>query len=588
MRPPPADGGINHGPANPEVAIAPPPDTMRPLIRSPGLEECRMPHRSPAPDLILVNGRVHTMDANDLTATAVAIKDGRFVAVGGDEEVRGLAGFGTIAEDLGGATVIPGLIDAHNHLLMTGQVLNQIQLYDCRTIDAILDRVAERARQTRLGQWILGRGWDESLLVERRHPTRHDLDRVAPNHPVVIHRVWNKLVANTAALRAAGIGRETPDPPANILYAGSFERDGDGEPTGLFRDRAKELILNHVPAPSEDDLVHAIGTACRAYNAVGLTGVAEPGLYPHEIKAFHRARRQGELTVRVEMLMAGWGFGPADEEGALKDRFLNVGVEGGFGDDLLRFEGIKFMPDGGVGDRTARMFAPYLNEPDNRGTWVVEPSRLAELIRWVHDLGWSIDTHTCGDEAQETVVRAYAAAQEASPKPWLRHRVHHAYFPTGETLALMAKHKIPAVVSNPFIVNLGESFVLSLGEERAARAMPMRTYLDAAVPLAGSSDSSVSDYNPWVGMYGAVARTTVAHRVLGVEEQISAREALRSYTIGGAYATGLERIKGSIEPGKLADLVVLSRDPLTVSAEELKGTKPVATMLGGRWVFDVR
>src|SRR5262249_2361790 len=156
----------------------------------------------------------------------------------------------------------------------------------------------------------------------------------------------------------------------------------------------------------------------------------------------------------------------------------------------------------------------------------VEPNRLSELIRWVHDLGWSIDTHTCGDEAQETVVRAYAAAQEANPKPWLRHRVHHAYFPTAETVSLMAKHRIPAVVSNPFLVTLGESFVLSLGEERAARAMPMRTYLDAGVPLAGSSDSSVSDYNPWVGMYGAVARTTVAGRVLGAEERISAREAL--------------------------------------------------------------
>jgi predicted amidohydrolase YtcJ len=551
-------------------------------------KETTMPHRSLAPDLILVNGCIHTMDANDLTATAIAVKDGRFVAVGGDDEVRGLAGFGTLTEDLGGATVVPGLIDAHNHLLMTGQVLNQIQLYDCRTLDAILDRVAERARQTPPGEWILGRGWDESLLAERRHPTRHDLDRVAPNHPVVVHRVWNKLVANTAALRAAGITRETPDPPASVPYAGSFERDGEGEPTGLFRDRAKELILDHVPAPRDTDLIDAIETACRAYNAVGLTGVAEPGLYPREIKAFHRARREGRLTVRVEMLMAGWGFGAAAEEGALKDRFSAVGVEGGFGDDLLRLEGIKFMPDGGVGDRTARMFAPYLNEPGNRGTWVIEPERLTELIRWVHDLGWSIDSHTCGDEAQETVVRAYAAAQAVNPKPWLRHRVHHAYFPTADTLGLMATHKIPAVVSNPFIVNLGESFVLSVGEDRAARAMPMRTYLDAGIPLAGSSDSSVSDYNPWVGMYGAVARSTVADRVLGAEERISAREALRSYTIGGAYATGLERIKGSIEPGKLADLVILPHDPLAVSAEALRDTKPAATMVGGRWVFDVR
>jgi predicted amidohydrolase YtcJ len=547
-----------------------------------------MPHRPLAPDLILHNGRVHTMDANDLTATAVAIKDGRFVAVGLDDEVRALAGFGTTTEDLRGATAIPGLVDAHNHLLMTGQVLGQVQLYDCRGLDQVLERVAERARTTPPGQWILGRGWDESLLNERRHPTRHDLDRVAPEHPVVLHRVWNKLTCNSAALRAAGITRETPNPPSNVPYAGSFERDADGEPTGLFRDRAKELILVHVPAPTENDLVRAIESACRAYNAVGLTGIAEPGLYPREIKAFHRARREGRLTVRVDMLMAGWGFGSATEEVALKERFVAVGVEGGFGDDLLRLEGIKLMPDGGVGDRTARMFSPYLNEPDNRGTWVVEPQRLAELIGWVHRLGWSIDSHTCGDETVETVVRAYAAAQEADPKPWLRHRVHHAYFPTPETLRLMAKHKIPAVVSNPFLVNLGESFVASLGEERAARAMPMRTYLDSGIPLAGSSDSSVSDYNPWIGIYAAVTRTTVAGRVLGPEERITVREALRSYTIGGAYATGLERLKGSIEPSKLADLVVLPRDPLAMPAEELTDLRPTATMLGGRWVHDTR
>jgi predicted amidohydrolase YtcJ len=544
-----------------------------------------MPHRSLAPDLILVNGLVHTMDANDLTATAVAIKDGRFVAVGSDDEVRGLAGFGTTVEDLGGAAVIPGLIDAHNHLLNTGQVLNQVQLYDCRTIDEILRRVAERTSRTPPGRWILGRGWDESLLAEKRHPTRHDLDRVSPDHPVVIHRVWNKLIANSAALRLTGITRETPDPPADVLYAGSFERDNDGEPTGLFRDRAKDLILRHVPKPTEDELIAAIETACRAYNAVGLTGVAEPGLYPQEIRAFHRAKREGKLTVRVEMLMAGWGFGLAEEENALKERFAAVGVEGGFGDELLRLEGIKFMPDGGVGDRTARMYTPYRGEPENRGSWVVEPERLTELIRWVHDLGWSIDTHTCGDEAQDVVVRAYAAAQEANPKPWLRHRVHHAYFPTAEALRLMAKHMFPAVVSNPFLVNLGESFVASLGEARAARIMPMRTYLDAGVPLAGSSDSSVSDFNPWAGMYGAVARTTVAGRVLGEEERITPREALRSYTIGGAYATGLERVKGSIEPGKIADLVVLPRDPLAVSPDELNAMQPIATLLGGRWVF---
>ena len=177
------------------------------------------------------------------------------------------------------------------------------------------------------------------------------------------------------------------------------------------------------------------------------------------------------------------------------------------------------MIDGGMSDRTARMFDAYLDEPDNRGTWVVEPKRLVQLIRWVHDLGWPMDIHTCGDEAQETVVRAFADAQRENPKPWLRHRVHHAYFPTPAALAAMAEAGIPAVVSSPFLTNLGEGFVNSVGPERASRAMPMRTYLNAGVPLAGSSDSYITDYNPWVGMHAAVNRTTATGRDLGKETE---------------------------------------------------------------------
>jgi predicted amidohydrolase YtcJ len=407
-------------------------------------------------------------------------------------------------------------------------------------------------------------------------------------NPVVLHRVWNKLTANSVAMRRAGIDRHTSNPSPDLAYSGSFERDESGEPTGLFRDRAKELIASAIPESTEPNLISAIETACRAYNAVGLTGVAEPGLYPAEMRAFHSAARKNTLTIRVDMLIAAWGFGSGDDEPLLKERIEHIGLQGGFGDELLRLEGVKFMPDGGIGDRTARMFEPYLDEPDNRGQWVVDPDELPSLVRWFHNLGFSIDSHACGDEAQERIVSEYAAAQQANPKPWLRHRVHHAYFPTAAALSLMQQHRIPAVVSNPFITNLGESFVMALGEERAANVMPMRTYLNAGVPLAGSSDSSVTDYNPWVGMYAATRRKTVTGRVLGGSECITVREALRSYTIGGAYATGRERIAGSLEPGKLADLVVLDEDPLTLPQDALTYVKPVATMLGGRWVFDRR
>lgn len=547
-----------------------------------------MPYLPQSANLILYGGIIHTMDAHDRPATAIALRDGRIVGVGTDDEIRALAGLGTVEESIAGNTVIPGLIDAHVHLLYTGRMLREIQLFDCRSIGDITTRVAAVAQSAEPGAWIIGRGWDESLLAEGRHPTRFDLDPVSHGHPVVIHRVWNKLVANTEAMQRAGVTAATPDPPADVPYSGSFERGSDGEPTGLFRDRAKDLITNHIPAPDAIDEVSSVAAACGAFNALGITCVSEPGLVASELRAFQRAAEDDRLTVRTDMFLAGWGFIPASQETTLKERILESGLFGGFGNDLLRVGGVKLLLDGGIGDRTARMFQPYANEPENRGVWVIDPGELPSIVRWTHDLGFSIDSHACGDEAQLRIVEAYSDAMQQNPQPQLRHRVHHAYFPTDQALHLMARHRIPAVVSDPFIATLGESFVLSLGESVASTAMPMRSYLDAGVPLAGSSDSPVSDYNPWIGMQAATVRQTVTGRVLGHSERISAQEALRSYTIGGAFALGRERQLGSLEPGKLADLVILDRDPLGIPVEELAMISPLATMLGGRWVFDRR
>jgi predicted amidohydrolase YtcJ len=538
-------------------------------------------------DRVLLNGRILTVDSEFSSVEAVAIQQGEIVATGSTEEISELTSGRTIVDDLGGATVLPGIIDAHNHMLSTSVGLTQIQLYDCRSIPEILDRVAAAVAQAKPGEWILGKGWDEALLAEERFPTRWEFDSVAPNNPVVMHRVWNKLVANSAALASAGISRDTPDLPADMLYAGGFDRDPEtGEPNGLFRDRAKQLVLQAIPGPTQSQLVDALKIGSRAYNAVGITGIADPGLFPEQLRAYQVAWQDQALTVRSELLLGAFGFAPLDMMAGLQDWIQGYGLHGGFGNDMLRLEGIKFGLDGGVGDRTGRFYEPYLDEPDNYGQWVVDPEEFPHMVRWAHDLGFSIDTHTCGTEAQDLAVRAMIAAQRANPNARLRHRIHHGYFPSESILPLMAEHRIGALVSTPFITNLGDSYVRSIGEARATRTIPMASYLRAGVPTASSSDTPITDFNPFVGMYAAVARKTIQGKQFDPSEAISREEAIRSYTAAGAWVTGQEQRKGSIEPGKLADLIVLDRDPLSCSDEELRDTVVTRTMLGGTWVYE--
>ena len=526
------------------------------------------------------------MDDDLPEAEAVAIKDGEILAVGAAAAVEELAGPATIVRRLGGRRAIPGINDTHNHLMSTGKVLTEVQLYDARSIDDIKARVAERVASSPPGAWITGRGWDESLLRDGRFPNRHDLDEVAPNNPVVLDRVWNMLLANTAALHAADVGRHTPDPPADQLYAGRIVRDENGDPTGVFRDRAKRLIQDVVPLPTLADREGFVRTACAEYNRLGITSAAEPGLFPEQLRAFQNVRRSGDLSVRVSLCLGGWGFGTTSDEETVEQRIDDTGVYTGYGDSWLRMDTVKFMPDGGVGDRTALMFEHYAGEPDNFGQFVISERDLSRNVAWCHERGWSVDCHACGDRMIELVARAYAAALDARPDATIRHRIHHAYLPTAAALELMRAYRIPALATIPFIHNLGESFVTSLGEQRAARIMPLRTYLDAGVPLALGSDAPVTAHNPFVGIYSAVTRKTVYGRQLGAEECISREEALRAYTLDAAWVTFEDEIKGSIAPGKLADLVVLDRDILIVPEEEILGATSVLTLTGGRAVYD--
>lgn len=546
-------------------------------------------HKSGMAETILCNGKIITMDPRLPQAEAVAIREGRLIGVGANLEMMQLAGAETRVLDLQGKTVLPGLIDAHNHLLSTGQqVIRQLSLYDARSIAEIVERVRDRVAVTPPGVWIKGRGWDESLLREGRFPTRWDLDAVSPDHPVVLHRVWNMLVANSYALRLAGISRETPDPPKEMLYAGRIDRDPETrEPTGVIRDWAKLLFEKVIPSESMEELEETIKMTGQAYLRAGITSVVEPGLFPHEIRAYQNLYRRKELPLRVSLCLAGWGFSKATDlsNEQLKTRLEGMGIYSGFGDHWLRIDAVKMMPDGGVGDRTAAMYTPYAGEPDNYGQFVVDPAEYHEAVQWCHDRGWSVETHACGDRMTDIVSEAYVTAYQRKNTPHIRHRVHHAYLPTPKALELMARHGIIAIMNPPFLYNLGESYIKSLGYERASRMKPMRTYLDRGIPLAGSSDSPVTDYNPFVGIHAAVNRRTVTGTPLEQDEQISIEDALRMYTLGSAQVTFEEHRKGSVEIDKLADLIVIDRDILALPKETLKDVQVEMTMVEGKIVY---
>lgn len=325
------------------------------------------------------------------------------------------------------------------------------------------------------------------------------------------------------------------------------------------------------------------------------------------MRAFQRER--DALTVRTRMCVAAWGIAPVEEESKLKERIEGMGVTSGFGDEWLKVDALKFMPDGGVGDRTALMYEPYLDEPNNYGQSVIDPEVFYDLVQWAHDLGWSIETHACGDRMIELTAEAYADAMKrttsmvrqahhaghnedstlsgidttpSKDKPRVRHRIHHAYLPTRRALQLMRESETIAIVQPAFIYNLGESYVKSIGLERARRMNSYRTYLMNGIPLAGSSDSPVTVFNPFVGLYAAVKHQTVLGTPFDQRENLTMMEALRAFTRGSAYVTFEEDVRGSIEVGKYADFVALADDLLTIPIGDVKDAKPTLTVVGGR------
>lgn len=519
-------------------------------------------------------------------AEALAIADGRILAVGTAAEIDALRGPETRVIDLAGRSAIPGLIDAHLHLLNLGIAMGEINLRTesgVRDVGEILRRVGNGVAGARPGDWVLGRGYDHNELTERRHPDIAELDRIAPDNPVFLERTCSHIaVANSAALRLAGIGADTPDPEGGLI-----ERDAHGMPTGLLAERAMRLVMDKLPRPSQGNLVTAIERAGRFMLGQGFTSVMDAAVGMKfgfdEIEAFEAAAATDRLPLRVWACLFG------DPGGGVIDRAHAEGYRFGREAGLLRYGAAKIFTDGSAGGLTAAMSEPYIvGRPDNHGIMCFSDAEAHGLLRKYHAMGYQLAIHAIGDIAIEQVLSGIEQAGTADdPIAGRRHRIEHCGFLTEAQFERIRAAGIVPVPQPVFIYEFGDLYVTNVGAGRAAASYPMRDWLDAGMMPAASSDAPVSATDPFKNLYTMITRKTRAGTVIGGEQALSLAEALHCYTYCGAYSQFAENEVGRLLPGMKADIAILSADIFAASPETIRDEiECVCTLVGGIVVHD--
>lgn len=526
-------------------------------------------------DTILVNGHVITVDARFSIAEAIAISDGKFTAVGSSASIRRHAGPATRVIDLHGETVIPGLADGHLHDAGGGP---GVDLAGARSIADVLAAVAARVARSRPGDLIVTNSdWHEAQLAEHRLPYRRDLDRVAPNNPVVAVRGGHEYVLNSAALKKWNLTKDTPQVPGGRITHGD-----DGELNGELIDRAKSLVSLPAPPPLT---VEALVEQHRRLNTVGLTSIPYPGAPIEQYRLLQDMARRGMLTVRVNQLLRL----SADTGPKMRDAIEAAGVRPDEGDAWVRIGGMKLGVDGGFeGGWMRQPYAePWGESGTFRGVNTMAQAPYTDVVKELNRLGWRVATHAVGDAAIDEVLSAYEVANAERSIVGKRWTIEHGFIPQSDQFPRMKALDL-VISAQDHLYLAGPSLVRYWGAQRAAWTTPMRAYLDRHFIVAGGTDSSVVRYPPLWVIYHFVTRDTISGGVLGPDQRISRQEALRVETINNAYLTFEEAMKGSIEPGKLADLVVLPEDILTCPDKRIQQMRVSMTMVGGRVAYEGR
>ena len=542
-------------------------------------------------DLLLINGKIITVDVHDTVAEAIAIREGKILATGTTAEMRKLAAANARIIDLHGRTATPGLIDTHCHFDETRGIY-AIELSDVRSIPEVQQRVRAKVSTLKPGEWVQGYGWDEGKLVERRYITAADLDKVAPDNPVWLgHTTGHYAVVNSYALHLAKVTADSKNPPA-----GTIDRDAQGASTGVLKESAMDLVKPLIPPFTPEQERNGILKMMAEFNREGMTAAKDPGITPEKWALYQQILNENKATVRVFALFLGGTSLETTKQTLAVLQPLRRPPQS-YGDGMLLAGGVKFFMDGSGGGRTAWVYAPWFKSGDqleagNTGYPAIDPESYRKMVRLLHESGIHVSTHAVGDRAIDWVVDTYAEVLKEKPTRDLRHGLIHAVLPTEHAIATLAQLQkrfgsgYPEV-QPPFLWWIGDLYASTFGLQRLARTLPLKTFQDRGILWTGGSDFFVTPYPARYGLWSAIARQTLTGKQrFGTGEAIDIRAALKAYTIWAAHQLFLENQIGSLEPGKDADIAVWDRDPYTVPTEALKDMNCELTLLRGKVVFE--
>jgi len=548
-----------------------------------------------AQDLVLVNGRILTVDSKDSIAEAVAIQGGKIVAVGTNDQARKAAAKGAREIDLHGRAATPGLIDTHAHFQEV-DALYSVDLSDpaIHKIDDVLDRVRAKVATLKPGEWVRGSGWDEGKFAERRYLYASDLDKVSPDNPVYLtHTTGHYGVANSYAMKLAKLTAEIKDPPA-----GTIDRDAQGKPTGVLKESAAGLVNRLVPRFSREEQRAGLLKIMQDFNREGMTAAKDPAIGAEKFALYKELRDQDKMSVRVFVLWNG-GRNLDAATAVFKTMSGLPKPTDPSSDDMLISGGLKLYMDGSGGARTAWMYQDWNKnykdkDTGNTGYPTTEPEAYRKIVKMFHDAGFHVSTHAIGDRAIDWVVDTYTQVLNDKPTRGLRHGIIHCNTPTNHAIDTMQSLQKKYDAGYPeaqasFMWWICDNYAGNLGPDRAGRLMPFKTYLQKGMIWGGGSDFPVTPFAARYGLWSSVERSTLngvyGAKPFGTRESIDVHNALRSYTIWAARQLFLEKRIGSIEPGKDADIAVWDRDPYTIPGDDLKNMKCEMTLLRGKVVF---